>query len=61
MNKSTLFVGIDISKDVFDVYTSEKGHLQFTNHVSGFKSLAKVLSPFHWCVMEATTRYHCCS
>lgn len=58
MNKSTIFVGIDISKDVFDVYTSEEGHLQFTNNVSGFKSFAKVLSQSHWCIMEATACYH---
>ena len=44
MNKSTLFVGIDISKDVFDVYNSEEGHQQFTNDVSGIKSFAKVLT-----------------
>jgi transposase len=58
MNKSTLFVGIDISKDVFDVYNSEEGHQQFTNDVSGFRSFAKVLTQFHWCVMEATACYH---
>jgi transposase len=58
MNKSTLFVGIDISKDVFDVYNSEEGHQQFTNDVSGFRSFAKVLTQSHWCVMEATACYH---
>ena len=58
MNKSTIFVGIDISKDVFDVYSSKEGHLQFTNDVSGFKSFAKVLTSIHWCVMEATACYH---
>ena len=58
MNKSTIFVGIDISKDVFDIYSSEEGHLQFTNDVSGFKSFSKVLGQFHWCVMEATACYH---
>lgn len=58
MNKSTIFVGIDISKDVFDVYNSEEGHRQFTNDVSGFKSFAKELSQSHWCIMEATACYH---
>jgi hypothetical protein len=48
MNKSTLFVGIDISKDV---YNSEEAHQQFTNDVSGFKSFTKVLTSSHWCVM----------
>jgi transposase len=58
MIKSTLFVGIDISKDVFDVYFSEEGHRQFTNDVSGFKSFTKGLTQSHWCVMEATACYH---
>ena len=58
MNKSTIFVGIDISKDVFDVYNPEEGHRQFTNDVSGFRSFVKVLTQSHWCVMEATACYH---
>jgi len=58
MNKSTIFVGIDISKDVFDVYDSREGHLQFPNDVSGFRSFTKGLTPLHWCVMEATACYH---
>lgn len=58
MNKSTIFVGIDISKDVFDIYDSVQGHLQFTNNIKGFKSFIKSLSKDHWCVMEATGCYH---
>ena len=58
MNKSTIFVGIDISKDVFDIYDSEGGHFQYANNVTGFKSFVKVLSQSHWCVMEATACYH---
>ena len=58
MNKSTIFVGIDISKDVFDIYDSNQGHLQFTNDVSGFKSFLKVLTSDNWCIMEATGCYH---
>lgn len=58
MHKCTIFVGIDMSKDVFDVYNSEEGHQQFTNDVSGFKSFTKVLTSSHWCVMEATACYH---
>jgi transposase len=58
MNKSTIFVGIDISKDVFDIYNSEEGHFQFTNDASGFKSFVNVLNQSHWCVMEATACYH---
>ncbi len=58
MNKSTIFVGIDISKDVFDVYDSEDGHFQFTNDEKGFKLFRKELTSAHCCVMEATGCYH---
>lgn len=58
MNKSTIFIGIDISKDVFDVYDPIQGHCQFTNNVKGFRSFFKVLCTNHWCVMEATGCYH---
>ena len=58
MNKSTLFIGIDISKDVFDVYDPTQGHRQFTNNVKGFRSFLGVLDKDHWCVMEATGCYH---
>lgn len=58
MNKSTIFIGIDISKDVYDVYDPINGHCQFTNNVKGFKAFLKTLSTDHWCVMEATGCYH---
>lgn len=58
MNKSTIFIGIDISKDVFDVYDSTQGHCQFTNNAKGFGSFFKTLCSHHWCVMEATGCYH---
>ena len=58
MNKSTIFIGIDISKDVFDVYDPINGHCQFTNNVKGFRSFLKALGTDHWCVMEATGCYH---
>ena len=58
MNKSTIFIGIDISKDVFDIYSSEQGHCQFTNNIKGYRSFLKSLSADHWCVMEATGCYH---
>lgn len=58
MNKSTIFVGIDISKDTFDVYDSERGHFQFSNDLKGFKLFIKQLTSAHWCVMEATGCYH---
>lgn len=58
MNKSTIFVGIDISKDVFDVYDSEACHMQFSNDEKGFDLFIKQLTSNHWCVMEATGCYH---
>ena len=58
MNKSTIFIGIDISKDVFDVYSPYQGHCQYTNNVKGFRSFHKSLGANHWCVMEATGCYH---
>lgn len=58
MNKSTIFVGIDISKDVFDIYDSLRGHFQYTNDKKGFRSFKKFLSTNHWCIMEATGCYH---
>jgi len=58
MNKSTIFIGIDISKDTFDIYDPIQGHCQFTNNVKGFRSFYKTLSSDHWCVMEATGCYH---
>jgi hypothetical protein len=41
MNKNTEFFGIDISKDVFDVYSLEMGHHQFTNNEKGFNQFIK--------------------
>jgi transposase len=58
MNKSTIFIGIDISKDTFDIYDPMQGHCQFTNNVKGFRSFHKTLGFDHWCVMEATGCYH---
>lgn len=58
MNKSTIFVGIDISKDVFDVYDSKSGHYQYSNDEKGFKLFKKSITIDHWCVMEATGCYH---
>jgi len=37
MTKYTEIFGIDISKDVFDCYSSKQGHLQFNNTSTGFK------------------------
>ena len=37
MDKYKATVGIDISKDVFEVSGSDCGHSQFNNYSSGFK------------------------
>lgn len=58
MNKSTLFFGIDISKDSFDVYGKASGHKSYPNTRLGFKSFVKELSVNSHCVMEATGCYH---
>lgn len=58
MNKSTMIFGIDISKDVFDVYNIERGYSQFENTTQGFSAFAKALPEGSICVMEATGCYH---
>ena len=58
MNKYKETYGIDISKDVFDVYGSLKGHIEFKNTEVGFKSFLKGLPNGVLVVMEATGYYH---
>ena len=59
MYKSKQFIGIDISKDSFDAWFPEKGHLCFDNSTKGFRSFNKNLnSSKDWCVMEATGSYY---
>lgn len=58
MNKFKHFIGIDISKDVFDVSLSEKEHYQFTNDTKGFKEFKKIIPKSTLCVMESTGVYH---
>ena len=43
MNKYKETFGVDISKDVFDVYGSCEGHNQYKNDESGFKKFLKEL------------------
>ncbi|KGL62751.1 transposase family protein [Polaribacter sp. Hel1_85] len=58
MNKYKEIFGVDISKDVFDVYGSKSGHNQFKNDVSGFKFFLKRLPKNSLVIMEATGYYH---
>lgn len=50
--------GVDISKDVFDVHGSSKGHNRYTNDETGFKKYLKELPKGSLVVMEATGYYH---
>jgi len=58
MTKYKEIYGVDISKDVFDVFGSLSGHRQFKNTEEGFKAFAKALPKKVLVVMEATGYYH---
>jgi transposase len=58
MNKYKEIFGVDISKDVFDVYGSKSGHNQFKNDAEGFKTFSNKLGLDSLVVMEATGYYH---
>jgi transposase len=58
MNKDTIYFGIDISKDVFDVTNTNESYYQFENNHKGFKKFLKLLDSNSHCVMEATGYYH---
>lgn len=58
MDKYKETYGVDISKDVFDVYGNKSGHCQFKNDGAGFKALLKHLPLQCLVVMEATGYYH---
>jgi transposase len=56
------YVGIDISKESFDVAIAKNekyAHYKFSNDSKGFKQLVKLLDKTsHWCVMEASGPYY---
>ena len=58
MNKYNEIYGIDISKEVFDVYSLNSGYAQFNNDEKGFKLLLNRLSDGALVIMEATGYYH---
>lgn len=58
MSKYSETYGVDISKDVFDVYSELSGHEQHPNTLMGFKQFFKSLGSNVLIVMEATGYYH---
>ena len=58
MSKYSEIYGVDISKDVFDVYSGLNGHYQYPNNADGFKRLINRLDSDVLVVMEATGYYH---
>lgn len=58
MNKNTHFIGIDISKKVFDVWSDKHGHRKFKNTQEGFSEFLLLLDSNSWCVMEYTGTYY---
>ena len=58
MCKVKPFIGVDVSKDVIDIYDSQGNFHQFKNNLSGFKKLLSLTSFSSHCVMEATGYYH---
>jgi len=58
MSKDKKYFGIDISKDIFDVYDYLGNFHQFSNDFKGFKKFNKLLDKESHCVMEATGYYH---
>lgn len=58
MNNFTDFLGIDISKETFDVVNKAGKHVQFSNDNKGFSKFRKMIPDGSVCVMEVTGIYH---
>ena len=58
MDKYKETFGVDISKEVFDVYGSASGHCQYKNDLDGFGLFLGSLPKNSVVVMEATGYYH---
>ena len=58
MNKNKHFIGIDISKNVFDAWSPKLGHNQFENNPEGFEEFLLLLDSDCWCIMEYTASYY---
>jgi transposase len=58
MNKKRKVVGVDVSKDTFDVYDGKRGAV-FSNDNVGFEQFVGwLLDSQFYCVMEVTGTYH---
>ena len=58
MNIYTDYLGIDISKETFDVINKEGKHMQYCNNSKGFLRFYKVIPKGSLCAMETTGIYH---
>jgi len=58
MSKINHFIGVDVSKDKFDVWDCDRGHRSFPNQKKGFQEFTKQLPSNSFCVMEATASYY---
>ena len=53
MTKNNYFVGVDVSKDKFDVGDNVPGHRSYPNDSKGYCQFAKQLLTNSFCVIEA--------
>jgi len=58
MNNFKDYIGIDISKETFDVINKEGKHSQYRNDNKGFLKFYKAIPKGSICVMEVTGIYH---
>lgn len=58
MNTYSDYLGIDISKQTFDVVNKSGKHYQYDNSSKGFSKFKKTIKKGSLCVMEVTGIYH---
>jgi transposase len=58
MNIYTDYLGIDISKETFDVLDKSGKHSQYSNNRKGFYRFKKKIKKGSLCIMEVTGIYH---
>jgi transposase len=58
MNIFTDYLGIDISKETFDIVNKVGKHVQYSNNAKGFSKFYKIIPKGSLCVMEVTGIYH---